>query len=238
MKDIRKLLGEKAKEISIELNETQLQKFQTYLEKLVKANEKVNLTAITDPDEVVMKHFIDSIAIFSVCNIKENAKLADVGTGAGFPGVPLKIVRDDIDLFLIDSLNKRLLFLNDLCQEIDVKAEILHSRAEDCSRKSEYREKFDIVTARAVAALNSLCEYCLPLVKVGGSFIAMKSLKTDEEVKAAEKAIEVLGGKIERVEELFLSENMTRNFVVIKKIKDTPIKYPRQGAKISKSPIT
>ena len=237
MEDIRKLLFEEAEKISVSLNEEKLSKFQTYLELLVETNEKVNLTAITEPTEVVMKHFIDSIALFSVCDIKENAKIADVGTGAGFPGVPLKITRDDIDLTLIDSLNKRLVFLDTLCNEIDIKAKLVHMRAEECGKNKDYREKFDVVTARAVAALNTLCEYCLPLVKVGGSFIAMKSLKTDEEVRDAKKAIEVLGGKIEKIEELFLSEDMTRTFIVIKKVKNTPPKYPRQGAKISKNPI-
>jgi len=237
MEDVKKLLFEEAGKISISLNEEQLNKFQTYLELLVETNEKVNLTAITEPKEVVMKHFIDSIALFSVCDVKENAKIADVGTGAGFPGVPLKITRDDIDLCLIDSLNKRLVFLDTLCGEIGVKAKLVHMRAEECGKNKEFREKFDVVTARAVAALNTLCEYCLPLVKVGGSFIAMKSLKTDEEVKDAKKAIELLGGKIEKIEEISLSEDMTRTFVVIKKIKNTPPKYPRQGAKISKNPI-
>ena len=237
MEDIRKLLFEEAEKISISLNEEKLSKFQTYLELLVETNEKVNLTAITEPTEVVMKHFIDSIALFSVCDVKENAKIADVGTGAGFPGVPLKITRDDINLTLIDSLNKRLVFLDTLCNEIDIKANLVHMRAEECGKNKDYREKFDVVTARAVAALNTLCEYCLPLVKVGGSFIAMKSLKTDEEVKNAKKAIEVLGGKIEKIEELSLSEDMTRTFIVIKKVKNTPPKYPRQGAKISKNPI-
>ena len=237
MEDIRKLLFEEAEKISISLSDEQLSKFQKYLELLVETNEKVNLTAITEPKEVVMKHFIDSIALFSVCDVKENAKVADVGTGAGFPGVPLKITRDDIDLTLIDSLNKRLVFLDTLCNEIDIKAKLVHIRAEECGKNKDFREKFDVVTARAVAALNTLCEYCLPLVKVGGKFIAMKSLKTDEEVKNAKKAIELLGGKIEKIEEISLSEDMTRTFVVIKKVKNTPPKYPRQGAKISKNPI-
>ena len=237
MEDIRKLLFEEAEKISISLSDEQLSKFQKYLELLVETNEKVNLTAITEPKEVVMKHFIDSIALFSVCDVKENAKVADVGTGAGFPGVPLKITRDDIDLTLIDSLNKRLVFLDTLCNEIDIKAKLVHMRAEECGKNKDFREKFDVVTARAVAALNTLCEYCLPLVKVGGKFIAMKSLKTDEEVKDAKKAIELLGGKIEKIEEISLSEDMTRTFVVIKKVKNTPPKYPRLGAKISKNPI-
>lgn len=237
MEDIRKLLFEEAEKISISLSDEQLLKFQKYLELLVETNEKVNLTAITEPKEVVMKHFIDSIALFSVCDVKENAKVADVGTGAGFPGVPLKITRDDIDLTLIDSLNKRLVFLDTLCNEIYIKVKLVHMRAEECGKNKDFREKFDVVTARAVAALNTLCEYCLPLVKVGGKFIAMKSLKTDEEVKNAKKAIELLGGKIEKIEEISLSEDMTRTFVVIKKVKNTPPKYPRLGAKISKNPI-
>ena len=237
MEDIRKLLFEEAEKISISLSDEQLSKFQKYLELLVETNEKVNLTAITEPKEVVMKHFIDSIALFSVCDVKENAKVADVGTGAGFPGVPLKITRDDIDLTLIDSLNKRLVFLDTLCNEIYIKVKLVHMRAEECGKNKDFREKFDVVTARAVAALNTLCEYCLPLVKVGGKFIAMKSLKTDEEVKNAKKAIELLGGKIEKIEEISLSEDMTRTFVVIKKVKNTPPKYPRLGAKISKNPI-
>ena len=237
MEDIRNLLFTEAEKIGISLNDDQLSKFQTYLELLVETNEKVNLTAITEPNEVVMKHFIDSIALFSVCDVKENAKVADVGTGAGFPGVPLKITRNDINLTLIDSLNKRLVFLDTLCKEIKEEAKLVHARAEECGKNKEFREKFDVVTARAVAALNTLCEYCLPLVKVGGSFIAMKSLKTDEEVKDAKKAIELLGGKIEKIEELTLSEDMTRTFIVIKKVKNTPPKYPRQGAKLSKNPI-
>lgn len=237
MQDIKNLLLKEAEKISVSLSETQLDKFQTYLEFLVETNEKINLTAITQPQEVVMKHFIDSIALFSVCDIMPNAKIADVGTGAGFPGMPLKIVRDDIDLTLIDSLNKRLVFLDELCGKINVKAKLIHSRAEELGRNKDFRESFDVVTARAVAALNSLCEYCLPLVNTGGCFIAMKSLKTDEEVQSAKKAIELMGGKIEKIEELSLSEDMTRTFIIIRKIKNTPPKYPRQGAKISKNPI-
>ncbi len=203
-----------------------LNKFQTYYKELITYNEKVNLTAITDEQEVFIKHFFDSC--LSQKNIPQFAKVIDIGTGAGFPGVPLKIVRGDIQLTLVDSLNKRIAFLNELKEKLKIKYDTYHSRAEDFSLNIKHREQYDVAVSRAVAKLNTLAEYCLPLVKVGGIFISYKAGDIDQEINESKNALKVLGGEIVKIEKLNLPSNFgERSLVIIKKIKNTPNKYPR-----------
>lgn len=199
-------------------------KFDIYFKEIVDYNEKVNLTAITEKEEVFIKHFYDSC--LSQNFILQNAKVVDIGTGAGFPGLPLKIIRPDIDLHLVDSLNKRVTFLNLLKEKLNLNYFTIHARAEDFCLK--YREKFDVCVSRAVAKLNTLAEYCLPLIKVGGRFIAYKGSNIEEELKESKKAIKLLGGKIEVIKTFNLPKDKgERNLIVIKKVSSTNTKYPR-----------
>ena len=204
---------------------------------LIDWNSKINLTAITNEDDVWLKHFVDSCTINKY--IPSNSKIIDVGTGAGFPGVPLKIVRDDISLTLLDSLNKRISFLKELTNELQLdKVEFIHGRAEDIAQDKNYREQFDIATARAVANLSTLSEYCLPFVKVGGYFICMKAGNVQDEIEEAKNAIDKLGGTIEKIDSFTLpNSDIERTIILIKKIKNTPKTYPRKAGTPSKNPI-
>ncbi|MBR6874567.1 MAG: 16S rRNA (guanine(527)-N(7))-methyltransferase RsmG [Ruminococcus sp.] len=216
----------------------QYAKLSFYADILCEYNEKVNLTAITDPLGIAEKHFLDSIYPFATEDIvPQGAKLIDVGTGAGFPSCPLKIVRPDIDLTLLDSLNKRLDFLKLLSDKASLEANCIHGRAEECGSKSDMREQFDIATARAVARLNTLCEYCLPFVKVGGAFAALKGSDGKTELDDAKKAVAELGGEIELFKEYTLPCGDGRSLIVIRKIKSTPAKYPRKQAQIKNKPL-
>ncbi len=211
-------------EIFDNVDEIVIDKFEKYFNELVSYNEKVNLTAITDKEEVYIKHFFDSCLANEF--IDKKAKVADIGTGAGFPGVPLKIIRQDIDLHLVDSLNKRILFLEELKAKLGIKYNTYHLRAEEFCINN--RENFDVVVSRAVAKLNTLAEYCLPLVKVGGIFISYKAGDIEQEIKESEKAIKIFGGQIKEIKKFNLPNNMgTRSLIIIKKIKNTPAKYPR-----------
>lgn len=172
--DIKNLLISKAKEIGVKVSPAQAEQFQIYLDLLLERNTVMNLTAITDPEEAVIKHFVDSLTLLKALEIKKNAKVIDVGTGAGFPGIPLKIMRPDIELTLLDSLNKRLVFLREVCDAIGIEAETIHKRAEEAGKDTKLRESFDVATARAVANMNILAEYCIPLIKMKGYFAAMK----------------------------------------------------------------
>lgn len=224
-------------ENSIDITDSQKAAFEKYAELLISWNEKMNLTAITEKSEIAVKHFIDSISVIKACNIKQNARIIDIGTGAGFPGIPLKIMRPDIELYLLDSLNKRLIFLDEVCRTLDIKAGLIHARAEEYSQKPEYRETFDISISRAVANLPSLCEYCLPYVKKGGSFISMKGPDGENELAQAENAIKILGGGKTKTSRLILPDESTRTIIEIKKLSPTPKKYPRRSVKISKEPL-
>ncbi len=217
------------------ITEEQYGKFDAFAEALVEWNKKINLTGITDPQGIAVKHFLDSILPLKFADIPEKASLIDVGTGAGFPGIPLKIYRHDIKLTLLDSLNKRINFLTEACKAADIKAECVHGRAEDCGRVSEYREKYDIAIARAVAAMSVLAEYCLPFVKVGGIFAAMKG--PNENYSEGEKAVKTLGGEIADVKEYALPNGDKRVLIIVKKISPTAVKYPRGGGQISKKPL-
>lgn len=230
---IKDLLLNFIKDYKITLTENQYEQFQKYFELLVEWNEKMNLTAITDESGVALKHFADSLSLLNFVDIPQNSTLADVGTGAGFPGVVLKIARPDIKLTLIDSLNKRLIFLNEVCSQLGIDAELIHSRAEDGARDEKLRESFDFVVSRAVARMNVLSEYCLPYVKVGGAFCAMKGAQANEEFKESLNAINTLGGKLENKYFFELPENGgERAIAVVRKVKNTPQKYPRQSGKI------
>lgn len=230
---IKNLLQNYIKDYKITLTENQYEQFQKYFELLVEWNEKMNLTAITDEIGVALKHFADSLSLLNFVDIPQNSTIADVGTGAGFPGVVLKIARPDIKLTLIDSLNKRLVFLNEVCSQLGIDAELIHSRAEDGARDEKLRESFDFAVSRAVARMNVLSEYCLPYVKVGGAFCAMKGAQANEEFKESLNAINTLGGKLEKKYFFELPENGgERAIAVVRKVKNTPQKYPRQSGKI------
>lgn len=231
------LLKKEAAKINVHLDDTALQRFDTYARLLVEWNEKMNLTGITEPDEIVKKHFIDSLTFFTYTNVPEGASLIDVGTGAGLPGLALFIARPDLKVTLLDSLQKRLTFLQAVLDAIGLKAELLHSRGEDAGRNPAYRERYDFATARAVATLPVLAEYCLPFVRVDGRFIAMKGRDTAEEQAAARKAIPLLGGSIDKSCRFTIKDVGERNILSVKKISQTPAKYPRASAKIAKKPL-
>lgn len=230
-------LVELCKDFSPNITEYQLEQFNIYAKMLVEWNEKINLTAITDPEQIVIKHFYDCALILKNCDIKQNASIIDVGTGAGFPGVVLKILRPDIKLTLLDSLNKRVIFLTELCAALKIDATTIHARAEDAAQKQELREQFDIATARAVARLNILCEYCIPFVKKGGIFLSLKGPAANEEAAEAKNAIKVLGGELCKICTETIAEDEQRCFVFIKKVSQTPPKYPRISAKLKKQPL-
>lgn len=232
-------LKKKAKDLGIELSEKQLSQFQTYYEMLIEKNKVMNLTAITEWDEVVDKHFIDSISLIKAADLESGKKLLDLGCGAGFPGIPLKIVFPELKITLLDSLNKRILFLQDVISELGLTdIEALHGRAEDYARKAEYREQYDYCVSRAVANLTTLSEYCLPYVKKGGQFISYKSGKVKEELKEVKKAMFLLGGKVEDVISFNLPETeIERIFVVVQKEKNTPKRFPRKAGLPGKEPL-
>ena len=225
-------------EKGIAYNDEILEKLDKYAALLVEWNEKINLTAITDPEGIVIKHFLDCALLLNKVDLKENAKVIDVGTGAGFPGMVLKIFRPDIKLTLLDGLNKRLVFLNEVVAQLGLtNVETVHLRAEEAGRRQNFRESFDLVTARAVAKQNLLYEYCLPLCKVGGVFCAMKGPSAEEEVKESVNAGKLLGGAKPQILHETLTGEEVRTFVITKKISQTPPKYPRVSAKISKQPL-
>ena len=223
--------------LGITLSEIQLKQFYNYMNLLIEWNKKINLTAITEPNEIILKHFVDSLTISKY--ISDGTRVVDVGTGAGFPGIPLKIVRQDVEITLLDSLQKRINFLDEVIRELNLeKIETIHSRVEDFGKDKRYREKFDIATSRAVANLATLSEYLLPLVKVGGKVISMKGSLIEEELENSKNAIKILGGKIEKVDEFNLpNSDISRNIVLIDKIKETPNKYPRKAGEPSKKPL-
>ena len=234
---ISEILKQWCDENKIEISDSQLSQFEKYAELLKEWNEKMNLTAITDDDGIAVKHFIDSIAVLKFHDLKNNEKVIDIGTGAGFPGIPLKIMRPEIRLTLLDSLNKRLVFLEEVCKNLALHTELIHARAEEYSLKPAYREQYDTAISRAVANLPALCEYCIPYVKVGGTFVSMKGPDGEKELEAAENAIKLLGAKKENICQTILPDESERTIITIKKIKNTPSKYPRRGQKINKSPL-
>ena len=238
MSQIEELLAESCKKINIELTEKQIKQFIDYKDMLLEWNEKFNLTAITDEREIVLKHFVDCLAISAGAELA-GKKIIDVGTGAGFPGVPVKIAFPDIQMTLLDSLNKRITFLEELKNKLGLEnVTCIHSRAEDGGTDKNLREGFDLCISRAVANLAVLSEYCLPFVKVGGYFISMKGSDVKDELNESEKAIKVLGGEVKEVKLINIPEtDINHSLIVIKKIKPTPSKYPRKAGKAKKEPI-
>ena len=236
-KIFKEIMTENLKELNIELTEKQLEQFYEYMNILIEWNKVMNLTNITEPIEVIQKHFIDSLTVLKL--IKETDMIIDVGTGAGFPGIPIKIAFPKTKIVLLDSLNKRIKFLNEVIAKLKINdVEAMHGRAEELAHNKIYREKYDIAIARAVAPLNVLSEYLLPFIKVNGIAICMKGSKGKEEAKNGEKAIEILGGKIKEIKEFELpNTDICRTILILEKNKNTDKKYPRRSGIPSKEPL-
>ena len=234
------LLEQGCKDFGIELTQQQKEQFVRYYEILVERNQVMNLTAITEFEEVLVKHFVDSLAVSGVVDVDNVSRVIDIGTGAGFPGIPLKIVYPHLEITLLDSLRKRIGFLNEIVDNLGLKnVETIHGRAEEYAKQKEYREIYDLCVSRAVANLSTLSEYCLPYVKVQGYFVPYKSGKIEEELHDSEKALRILGGRLENVHKFELGDaEMGRSLVIIKKEKSTPKKYPRKAGMPSKEPLT
>ncbi|HAQ29100.1 MAG TPA: 16S rRNA (guanine(527)-N(7))-methyltransferase RsmG [Ruminococcaceae bacterium] len=233
----RALLYKITENMDVKITDDAFNRFDTYAELLFETNKQFNLTAITEPDDMTVKHFADCLSVFKYADFKEGARLIDVGTGAGFPGLVILLARPDLDVTFLDGTGKKLAFIESVLSEVGLNGHILHRRAEEAGNDPLYREKFDFATARAVASLPVLCEYCIPFIKKGGSFISMKSAFSDDEISSSSGALRTLGGKIESDNVFDLVENTKRRIIIIKKISQTPPKYPRPSAKISKNPL-
>ena len=237
-KDFKNIINELSKKININLSDEQIEQFYEYMKLLLEWNEKINLTAITETNDIILKHFIDSLTILKYVNEKNN--IIDVGTGAGFPGIPIGIIKEKNKITLLDSLNKRILFLEEIIRKLNLKnINTIHGRAEEIGQDKISREKYDIAVSRAVANMTTLVEYLLPLVKIGGICICMKGPQVEKELEDAEFAIKEFGGEIDKIEKIKLpNSDMERNIVIIKKVKETPKKYPRKAGTPSKQPLT
>lgn len=232
-------LIEGSKELNIELDDRALESFKTYKSLLQEWNEKIDITTIIEDVEIDIKHFLDSLTPINTQLFEGNKKIIDIGTGGGFPGLPLKIYNGDLKVTLLDSLNKRIKFLDEVINTLKLREiEAIHGRAEELSRKKEYREQYDICISRAVASLDTLSEYCLPFVKVGGHFISMKGPDVEEELKLSRNAINTLGGKVSKVEIIKIPQSdIEHSLIVIEKVQQSPTKYPRGGGKPRKKPL-
>ena len=237
LEEFTKIFNNYLEKLNLTLTEEQIEKFYNYMNLLIEWNKKINLTAIVEPKDIILKHFIDSLTI--VKYIKEGETIIDVGTGAGFPGIPLKIAREDLKITLADSLNKRINFLNEVINKLDLKnIETIHTRAEELGKNKKYREKFDIATSRAVANMSTLSEYLIPFIKVKGRCICMKSSDIDTELENAKKAINILGCKIESKDKFDLpNSDLGRSVIILRKVKNTPSKFPRKAGTPAKEPI-
>ena len=231
------LLKVESEKLGINLDNEALIRFDKYAEMLVETNKTLNLTAITEPDEIISKHFADCLSLLDKVDFPKGASVADVGTGAGFPGIVILIARPDLKMTLMDSTNKRLVFVQSVIDTLGLSADVVHIRAEEAGRNKNFREKFDFATARAVANMNVLSEYCIPLLKNGGVFAAMKGAKASEELDSAKGAVKLLGGKVISAEEFTVENCGERTVICIKKISQTPPKYPRASAQIAKKPL-
>lgn len=230
-------MKDKMKRIDIDITDKQVEKFFSYMNLLIEWNQKINLTTIIEPKEIIIKHFVDCGTILKY--LKDGENIIDIGTGAGFPGIPVKILNENLNVTLVDSLNKRINFLSEVCNALNLEnVQLIHSRAEDLAKNNDYREKFDKSVSRAVANLSTLSEYDLPFIKKGGKMIAMKGFEIDEELNNAEKAINILGGKIKEINKFTLIDtDNKRSIVVIDKVKTTPKQFPRKAGKPLKEPI-
>lgn len=236
LKEFKEIFINESKDLNLEINDKQLELFYKYMNGIIDWNDKINVTAITDEKMFIVKHFVDSLAINKF--VAQAKSIIDIGTGGGFPGIPLKIMNYDKKVTLIDSVNKKLNVIRDITKDMDLgELEILHSRAEDLASKQEYREVYDIATTRAVSNFSTILEYMLPFIKVGGYAICMKGPKYTEEFEEAKVAIEVLGGKFDSIERLNVGNELERNIIIIKKVKNTPKKFPRGQGKPLKEPI-
>ena len=237
LEEFSKKMRSKLSYLNIEISDKQIKQFYNYMNLLIEWNKKMNLTAILDPDEIIVKHFIDSVTINKFISKKSN--IIDIGTGAGFPGIPIKIINESTSITLLDSLNKRILYLDEVIDSLKLKdITTVHGRAEDFGINKEFRQKFDYATSRAVAPLNYLLEYMLPFIKVGGSCICMKGSNIDGELLEAKNALSKLGGEIEKTVMIKLPESdIERNIIIIKKVNNTPNKYPRKAGIPKKSPL-
>ncbi len=235
---MKKLLIDSLKKFNVELSDMQAEQLLIYKDILKKWNEKINLTAINDDRDIILKHFVDSLTILSYRNLSGKSVI-DVGTGAGFPGMPIKIAEPKVKLTLLESINKKTIFLENLCAELNINdVEIINSRAEDSGRDKKLRESYNFCISRAVADLAVLSEYCLPFVRIGGEFIALKGPNAENEILKAENAVKTLGGEIKEVKDTIIEDaDLNHKIIFIKKIKQTPFKYPRNPAKIRKTPI-
>lgn len=238
MKDIN-IIKNKLENLNLQPTQEQLSKLYSFYELLIEKNKVMNLTGITEYEEVIDKHFVDSVSIIKAIDLNKKIRIIDLGTGAGFPGIPLKIIFPNIEIVLVDSLNKRIKFLEEVVEKLQLTdISCIHSRAEDLARNKEYREQFDLCVSRAVANLSTLCEYCIPFVKVGGNFVSYKSGVIQEELEQAKYAISTLGGELSEVINFTLPEtDIERSFIKIKKNKNTQKKYPRKAGLPGKEPI-
>ena len=235
-KEFEKEIIENGKKIGLDIAEKESKNLYKYMLLMLEWNENVNLTAITEEKEIIYKHFIDSLSVNKYLTNKE--KIMDIGTGAGFPGIPLKIFNEDLNFILVDSLNKRINFLEEVKNELNLnKLELVHARAEELAKNKNYRENMDIVVSRAVARLRILAEYMLPFVRKNGICICMKGPNIEEEIEESKKSLEILGGKIEKIEHIILPGDLERNIILIRKIKETPSRYPRKAGTPVKQPL-
>lgn len=231
------LLIREAERFGVTLDSVALNRLETYGDMLAERNKVVNLTAITDPRGIALKHFADSLSLFSVLNPEKGARVIDVGTGAGFPGVVLLIARPDLKLTFLDGTGKKLAFISDVLKETGLSGQILHARAEEAGKDAAHREQYDLATARAVANLRELAEYCLPFVRVGGTFASMKGAKAQQELEEGRGAVSLLGGEISSCNSLEIEDCGERSIILVKKISQTSPKYPRVSAQIAKRPL-
>lgn len=236
LEEFKNIINRETEKLEIKLNDSQIEKFFKYMKEIIEWNDKVNVTAITDEKMFIVKHFIDSL---TVNKYLENSKtIIDIGTGAGFPGIPLKIINEEKKFTLIDSVNKKLNVIRDINNKINLSnLEIIHTRAEDLANRKEYREKFDVAITRAVSNLSTILEYMLPFIKIGGYAICMKGPNFKEELSKSKNAIEILGGNLEKIESLNVGEELERNIILIKKEKNTPKLFPRGKGKPLKEPL-
>mgnify|MGYP001569233062 CR=1 FL=1 len=233
------ILNEASNNVGLKFDQKKYDQFMLYKDLIKEWNEKINLTAIKEDEAIVQKHFIDSMKVFKFDQLKNAKNVIDIGTGGGFPGIPMKIIKPEVNIVLLDSLNKRIIFLNEVINRLDLKnIKAIHGRAEDFAKEKQYREKFDVAVSRAVANLTVLSEYCIPYVKVGGYFVAMKGPAVEEEIKLSKNAIRMLGGQIEHIEKVQIEgSDLNHNLVIIKKISQTHKKYPRKAGIVAKDPL-